>query len=89
MGDFKKLIAWQKAHAYAIAVHSAFNGRAHLRRQASARRFCARSAPFRITSRKAADGVLDAPRSLRRERLFILQGGRERFDQSARSRNSA
>ena len=27
MGDFKKLIAWQKAHAYAIAVHSAFNGR--------------------------------------------------------------
>jgi len=27
MGDFKKLIAWQKAHAFAIAVHSAFTGR--------------------------------------------------------------
>ena len=27
MGDFKKLIAWQKAHAFAIAVHDAFRGR--------------------------------------------------------------
>jgi four helix bundle protein len=27
MGDFKRLVAWQKAHAYAIAVHSAFAGR--------------------------------------------------------------
>ena len=27
MGDFKKLIAWQKAHAFAIAVHKAFSNR--------------------------------------------------------------
>jgi four helix bundle protein len=27
MGDFKRLIAWQKAHAYGIAVHTAFRGR--------------------------------------------------------------
>jgi four helix bundle protein len=27
MGDFRKLIAWQKAHAFAIAVHKAFLGR--------------------------------------------------------------
>ena len=27
MGDFKRLIAWQKAHAFAIAVHAAFMGR--------------------------------------------------------------
>ena len=27
MGDFKKLIAWQKAHAFEIAVHRAFRGR--------------------------------------------------------------
>jgi four helix bundle protein len=27
MGDFKRLIAWQKAHAFAIAVHKAFTGR--------------------------------------------------------------
>jgi four helix bundle protein len=27
MGDFKRLIAWQKAHAYVIAVHAAFKGR--------------------------------------------------------------
>ena len=27
MGDFKRLIAWQKAHAFGIAVHAAFNGR--------------------------------------------------------------
>jgi four helix bundle protein len=27
MGDFKQLIAWRKAHAFAIAVHAAFNGR--------------------------------------------------------------
>ena len=26
MGDFKKLIAWQKAHAYALAVHAAYKG---------------------------------------------------------------
>ena len=26
MGDFKKLVAWQKAHAFALAVHSAFKG---------------------------------------------------------------
>ena len=27
MGDFKRLVAWQKAHACMIAVHAAFNGR--------------------------------------------------------------
>ena len=27
MGDFKKLIAWQKAHAFMLAVHRAFRGR--------------------------------------------------------------
>ena len=27
MGDFKRLVAWQKAHAYALAVHKAFAGR--------------------------------------------------------------
>jgi four helix bundle protein len=27
MGDFKRLIAWQKAHAFGIAVHTAFKGR--------------------------------------------------------------
>jgi len=27
MGDFKRLVAWQKAHAYMIAVRAAFNGR--------------------------------------------------------------
>ena len=27
MGDFRRLIAWQKAHAFAIAVHKAFAGR--------------------------------------------------------------
>ena len=27
MGDFKRLVAWQAAHAYALAVHSAFAGR--------------------------------------------------------------
>jgi len=27
MGDFRRLIAWQKAHAFGIAVHKAFNGR--------------------------------------------------------------
>jgi four helix bundle protein len=26
MGDFKKLIAWQKAHAYVLAVHAAYKG---------------------------------------------------------------
>jgi four helix bundle protein len=27
MGDFKRLAAWQKPHAYALAVHGAFAGR--------------------------------------------------------------
>jgi four helix bundle protein len=27
MGDFRRLIAWQKANAYALAVHAAFKGR--------------------------------------------------------------
>src|SRR5262245_57286341 len=27
MGDFKRLVAWQKAHAFGIAVHRAFRGR--------------------------------------------------------------
>ena len=27
MGDFKKLKAWQKAHAFMLAVHRAFKGR--------------------------------------------------------------
>jgi four helix bundle protein len=27
MGDFKHLIAWQKAHAFGLAVHAAFKGR--------------------------------------------------------------
>jgi four helix bundle protein len=27
MGDFKKLVAWQKAHEFAIAVHKAFTNR--------------------------------------------------------------
>lgn len=27
MGDFKRLIAWQKAHAFALTVHAAFRGR--------------------------------------------------------------
>jgi four helix bundle protein len=27
VGDFKRLIAWQKAHAFSIAVHAAFRGR--------------------------------------------------------------
>ena len=27
MGDFRKLLAWQKAHAFSIAVHKAFLGR--------------------------------------------------------------
>jgi four helix bundle protein len=27
MGDFKRLVAWHKAHAFVIAVHSAFKGR--------------------------------------------------------------
>jgi len=26
MGDFKRLVAWQKAHAFALAVHAAFKG---------------------------------------------------------------
>ena len=31
MGDFKKLVAWQKANALALAVHAAFKGtRAHV-----------------------------------------------------------
>jgi four helix bundle protein len=28
MGDFTRLIAWQKAHAFSLAVHGAFKGRA-------------------------------------------------------------
>jgi four helix bundle protein len=27
MGDFKRLVAWQKVHAFVIAVHAAFKGR--------------------------------------------------------------
>ena len=27
MGDFKRLVAWQKAHAFCIAVHTAFKSR--------------------------------------------------------------
>lgn len=27
MGDFRKLLAWQKAHALTLAVHGAFRGR--------------------------------------------------------------
>ena len=27
VGDFKRLIAWQKAHAFSIAVHAAYRGR--------------------------------------------------------------
>jgi four helix bundle protein len=27
MGDFKRLVAWQKAHAFVLAVHTAFKGR--------------------------------------------------------------
>lgn len=27
MGDFRRLVAWQKAHAFALAVHAAFKGR--------------------------------------------------------------
>ena len=27
MGDFRKLIAWQKAHRLSVAIHAAFNGR--------------------------------------------------------------
>jgi four helix bundle protein len=27
MGDFRRLIAWQKAHAFSIALHKAFAGR--------------------------------------------------------------
>ena len=27
MGDFRKLVAWQKSHAFSIAVHNAFKGR--------------------------------------------------------------
>ena len=27
MGDFKRLIAWQKANAFCVAVHKAFSGR--------------------------------------------------------------
>lgn len=27
MGDFKRLIAWQKAHAFVLAVHDAYRGR--------------------------------------------------------------
>ena len=27
MGDFTRLIAWQKAHAFSLAVHGAFKGR--------------------------------------------------------------
>ena len=27
MGDFKRLVAWQKAHAFELAVHDAFKGR--------------------------------------------------------------
>jgi four helix bundle protein len=27
MGDFKRLVAWQKAHAFGVAVHAAFKGR--------------------------------------------------------------
>jgi len=27
MGDFKRLVAWQKAHAFELAVHAAFKGR--------------------------------------------------------------
>ena len=27
MGDFRKLVAWQKAHVFALAVHAAFTGR--------------------------------------------------------------
>ena len=31
MGDFKHLIAWQRAHAFGLAVHAAFRGReAHI-----------------------------------------------------------
>jgi hypothetical protein len=30
MGDFKRLIAWQNAHAYVISVHAAFNEVARL-----------------------------------------------------------
>jgi four helix bundle protein len=27
MGDFKRLVAWQKAHAFVVEVHAAFKGR--------------------------------------------------------------
>src|ERR1041385_811863 len=27
MGDFRKLVAWQKAHAFALALHAAFKNR--------------------------------------------------------------
>jgi four helix bundle protein len=27
MGDFKRLVTWQKAHAFALAVHAAFKGK--------------------------------------------------------------
>ena len=42
MGDFKRLIAWQKAHAYVISVHTAFKAGARRLRQACAPKFCAR-----------------------------------------------
>jgi four helix bundle protein len=48
MGDFKKLLAWQKAHAFSIAVHKAFdNRRAH------------RSAGFRAQILKAVNSIPD------------------------------
>jgi len=31
MGDFRRLVAWQKAHAFGLALHAAFRGRnAHI-----------------------------------------------------------
>ena len=47
MGDFKQLVAWQKAHAFALAVHAAFKGTSgHTCRRACARRSCAPSTQF-------------------------------------------
>jgi hypothetical protein len=41
MGDFKRLVAWQKAHAFVVAVHTAFEGRSTTA-AACAPKFCVR-----------------------------------------------
>ncbi len=86
MGDFKRLVAWQKAHAFELAIHAAFKGRRLV------------AAPgFRGQLLRAVGAIPDnlaegcgkrSRRALAKyaEDAYLSEGNRERFDQGARPR---